>query len=131
MASISEITRQIKSDSFQMSLLSGEIRNQALDAISRALVEKKDLILEANKSDLEKAALAKLGSPIIKRLKFDEQKLSDVISGIQSLISLKDPLWNVSLTPISLYIELLAQSALSVLSLNPGRMPWSRLRPFA
>ncbi len=108
MASISEITRQIKSDSFQMSLLSGEIRNQALDAISRALVEKKDLILEANKSDLEKAALAKLGSPIIKRLKFDEQKLSDVISGIQSLISLKDPLWNKQLereldTDLTLY----------------------------
>ena len=108
MASISEITRQVKSDSFQMSLLSGDIRNQALDAISRALVEKKDLILEANKSDLEKAALAKLGSPIIKRLKFDEQKLSDVISGIQSLISLKDPLWNKQLereldTDLTLY----------------------------
>ena len=94
MTSISEITRQIKADSFQMSLLSGDVRNQALEAIAKALRAKKNEILEANKADLEKAAAAKLASPILKRLKFDEQKLSDVISGIQSLISLKDPLWN-------------------------------------
>lgn len=94
MASISEITKQIKADSFQMSLLRGDVRNQALEAIAKALLAKKDAILEANKADLEKAVTAKLASPILKRLKFDEQKLSDVISGIQSLISLKDPLWS-------------------------------------
>ena len=94
MSNISEITGQIKADSFQMSLLSGDIRNQALDAIAKALVEKKDMILEANKADLDQAITAKLAAPILKRLKFDEQKLSDVISGIQSLIALQDPLWN-------------------------------------
>ena len=94
MTSISEITKQIKADSFQMSLLSGDVRNQALESIAKALLAKKDDIMEANKADLEKAAAAKLASPILKRLKFDEQKLSDVISGIQSLISLKDPLWS-------------------------------------
>ncbi|MEL7656863.1 MAG: glutamate-5-semialdehyde dehydrogenase [Bacillota bacterium] len=84
----------MKADSFQMSLLSGEVRNQALAAIAKALLANKEEILEANKADLEKAAAAKLASPILKRLKFDEQKLADVVSGIQSLISLKDPLWN-------------------------------------
>ncbi len=94
MSNISEITKQIKSDSYQMSLLSGDIRNQALDTIAKALLEKKEIIMEANKIDLDKAASAKLASPIIKRLKFDDQKLSDVITGIQSLITLEDPLWN-------------------------------------
>ncbi|MDD3169828.1 MAG: gamma-glutamyl-phosphate reductase, partial [Eubacteriales bacterium] len=94
MSNINEITRQIKADSFQMSLLSGEIRNRALESIAEALQAKKDQIFNANQTDLNKAADARLASPIIKRLKFDEQKLSDVISGIQSLITLKDPLWN-------------------------------------
>jgi len=94
MAGIKEITKQIKADSFQMSLLSGDVRNRALEEIRKALLEKKDRILEANRTDLEKAAAAKLATPIVKRLVFDEQKLSDVISGIESLITLKDPLWN-------------------------------------
>lgn len=94
MSNINEITRQIKADSFQMSLLDGEVRNRALEAIEKALQGKKDQIFEANKTDLNNAAAAKLASPIVKRLKFDDQKLSDVISGIQSLITLKDPLWN-------------------------------------
>lgn len=94
MSNIHEITRQIKADSFQMSLLSGEIRNRALEAIAEALQEKKDQIFKANQEDLDRAADAGLASPVVKRLKFDNQKLSDVISGIQSLITLKDPLWN-------------------------------------
>lgn len=98
MAEIYEITKQIKADSFQMSLLDGGTRNQALKKIAEALQAKKDQILDANQADLEKAASAGLPSPIVKRLKFDEQKLADVISGIESLISLKDPLGKNMLT---------------------------------
>lgn len=94
MTGIYEITKQIKADSFQMSLLSGDVRNHALKEIMKALLDNKDDILQANRADLEKAAAAMLASPIVKRLKFDEQKLADVISGIESLITLKDPLWN-------------------------------------
>lgn len=94
MTAIHEITKQIKADSFQMSLLNGDVRNRALEMIASALQEKKDQIFEANKADLDHAFEAKLASPIIKRLKFDEAKLSDAISGIQNLITLKDPLWN-------------------------------------
>lgn len=94
MSNIIEITKQIKLDSTQMSLLEGAVRNNALAAIASALAENQEKIFAANKSDLSKAAEAGLASPIIKRLKFDEQKLSDAIAGINSLITLKDPLWN-------------------------------------
>ncbi len=94
MAGLYEITRQVKADSFQMSLLGENVRNSALEVIAKELQSKKDQIFEANRADLDKAAAAKLASPIVKRLKFDEQKLADVIGGIQSLIGLKDPLWN-------------------------------------
>ena len=94
MSNINEITRQIKLDSAQMSLLGGDVRNRALEAIAKALSDNREKIFAANQADLDKAAESGLASPIVKRLKFDEQKLSDVIAGINSLITLKDPLWN-------------------------------------
>jgi glutamate-5-semialdehyde dehydrogenase len=94
MATISKITRKIKSDSFMMSLLDGQLRNKALDAIAKALLENKAKILAANMADLENGINSHLPEPILKRLKFDEQKLKDVVDGIKSLITLKDPLWN-------------------------------------
>ena len=97
MSTINDIAKQIKTDSFQLSCLSNEVRNTALKEISRALLSNQSKIKEANKLDLEKAVSAGLAAPIMKRLKFDGQKLSDVVAGIESLISLKDPLWNTLL----------------------------------
>lgn len=94
MVNISEVTRKVKNDSFQMAYLSDEIRNNALELISIDLEKNKDRIFEANKMDLDHAVINNISLPVLKRLKFDEQKLSDIIDGIKSLISLKDPLWN-------------------------------------
>ena len=71
-----------------------QLRNKALDAIAKALLENKAKILTANMADLETGVNSHLPEPILKRLKFDEQKLKDVVDGIKSLITLKDPLWN-------------------------------------
>ncbi|MDD2190314.1 MAG: glutamate-5-semialdehyde dehydrogenase [Eubacteriales bacterium] len=94
MSMISEITKKVKTDSFQMSLLDETARNNALNAIAKSLLGKKAQILAANKIDLEKGEQTGLAAPILKRLNFDEQKLHDVVDGIKNLISLKDPLWN-------------------------------------
>ncbi|MGI6730852.1 MAG: glutamate-5-semialdehyde dehydrogenase [Anaerovoracaceae bacterium] len=94
MSKIKEITGKIKNDSFKMAYLSGEARNNSLKEIYMALEQNTDKILEANQKDLQAAEAAGISAPILKRLKFDEQKLQDVINGIKSLITLKDPLWN-------------------------------------
>jgi len=94
MVNISEITKKIKEDSFLMACISNDIRNNALIEIVSALMDNKERIFEANKVDLKNAIEVNISSPALKRLKFDDQKLSDVIDGIKSLISLKDPLWN-------------------------------------
>ena len=39
--------------------------------------------------DLKQAEIDKVAAPIIKRLKFDETKLRDVIAGIEDLVKLK------------------------------------------
>ncbi|MDO4553028.1 MAG: glutamate-5-semialdehyde dehydrogenase, partial [Bacillota bacterium] len=95
--SVRETAARIKGDSFTMAALSGEARNKALADIRLALRQGRDRILAANQADMEAAAAQKLPEPIIKRLKFDDQKIDDVCAGIESLIGLPDPLFQVLL----------------------------------
>lgn len=90
---IKETARSVKADSFQMSALSNDLRNAALTAVSRALYDHRDEIREANDLDLRWAEEARIPDPVLKRLKFDEQKLKDARAGIESLVSLPDPLF--------------------------------------
>ena len=94
---IKEETRKMKLVSPFMAASSEEVRNNALKNIRSALLESRDEIFEANGKDLENAAGSGISQAIAKRLKFDEHKLSDCISGIDSLISLPDPLGKITL----------------------------------
>ncbi|MEA4988609.1 MAG: glutamate-5-semialdehyde dehydrogenase [Anaerovorax sp.] len=97
MQSIEEITSQIKKDSFKMAALTNEARNNALKSIAQKLQENRVKIQVANALDLEEAEKNSIPDPILKRLKFDEKKLQDVLNGIDSLISLPDPLFQTLL----------------------------------
>lgn len=85
--------KKVKGDSFIMASLSEETRNNALEAVAKALNENKEAIFDANKRDLEAANETGLAAPIINRLKFDEHKLSTCTTGIYDLIDLEDPLF--------------------------------------
>lgn len=90
---IREQAKFVKLASPKMAGSSEEQRNNALQAVVKALEERKEEIFAANKADLEQAEKDNVAVPIIKRLKFDEIKLRDVIAGINDLISLEDPLF--------------------------------------
>ena len=89
--------RKMKEDSPIMAALPSETRNKALEAAGKALLENKEKIFQTNKEDMEAAEKAGLGQAVMKRLKFDEHKLEDVIKGIRDLISLPDPLSQIQL----------------------------------
>ena len=74
-----------------------EERNQALSQIAEALKAGAEEIFAANAKDLEKAKADGVAPSIMKRLKFDEGKLRDVLGGIAQLISLPDPLGKVQI----------------------------------
>ncbi|MCQ2516696.1 MAG: glutamate-5-semialdehyde dehydrogenase [Saccharofermentans sp.] len=86
-----------KQASFQMAILDTNLKDNALKAVAEALEANKDYIFEANNRDLDNAVKEGLEGPLVKRLKFDEHKLSDVIEGINSLIGLDDPVGKVKL----------------------------------
>ncbi|MDR1136306.1 MAG: glutamate-5-semialdehyde dehydrogenase [Clostridiales Family XIII bacterium] len=90
---VADIAAAVKSDSFLMASVSGILRNEALDAIADALISGKDAIFAANKADIDAGMRSNLPEPLLKRLKFDEQKLHDSVEGIKGLIALPDPLF--------------------------------------
>ena len=82
---------QCKKAAIFISALSIEIKNKALQNIIKDLEEKAGLIIEANQKDLIQAEKDNLDTPLMKRLKFDRTKISEVNDGIASLIKLEDP----------------------------------------
>jgi len=84
--------KNIKSVGISLAASSTAERNNALLAVKEALIREKDKIFEANQLDVKAAENDGLGKSVIKRLKFDESKLSGVIDGIDQLISLPDPI---------------------------------------
>lgn len=89
---IKEQAAMMKLDSSKMAAMSLEVRNEALKAVAAALLADKDRIISANKSDLEQAEADGLQPPVLKRLKFNEDKINAVVEGIKDLIKLPDPL---------------------------------------
>lgn len=89
--------KKMKEDSPQMAALSIEVRNQALLAAAEALLNAREEIFKANEEDIEAARKAGIPQAVMKRLKFDQHKLEDVIQGIRELVKLKDPLAKVQM----------------------------------
>ncbi len=88
---------KMKADSPKMAALSLETRNQALKAAALALQEHREEIFQANRKDMEAAQTAGVLPSVMKRLKFDEEKLKAVIEGMEQLIKLPDPLSKIQL----------------------------------
>ena len=86
-----------KQASFTMALLDNKTKNDALEAVASALLANKEKIFEANKLDLERSEKEGLEGPLMKRLRFDEHKLNDVVDGVRSLMTLEDPVGNIKL----------------------------------
>ena len=88
---INESAAIAKKASIVLANCSSDLKNKALIEISKALFERQADIIKANKEDLELGIKENLSDPILKRLKFDESKIDDVVSGIKSLINLPEP----------------------------------------
>lgn len=95
---IREEAHNMKMVSPKLAATTNEQRNKALEAVAKALEVNKEKIYEENHKDLELAKQNGISESIIKRLKFDEGKLTSVIDGISQLVSLEDPVGKVIFT---------------------------------
>jgi glutamate-5-semialdehyde dehydrogenase len=92
---IKEKAALMKLDSPLMASKSADVRNNALSNIAKALVANQDEIFVANEKDLKEAEDNNIPESVVKRLKFNKEKLNDVIKGIDNLIKLADKVYEV------------------------------------
>jgi glutamate-5-semialdehyde dehydrogenase len=88
---VREAAASVREAQLRLGSMETDAKNRVLKALSDALAERKEEIFRENCLDLEKARSNELEAPLLKRLKFDEKKLEEVLQGIASLVSLPDP----------------------------------------
>ena len=71
------------------------MKDSALAAISKALIENKQLIIEANAKDIAAAKANGMTEAKQDRLKLDEKRIEGIAKGVDELIALKDPIGEV------------------------------------
>ena len=91
---IQEAAQAAKTASIRLAAVKTEIKNKALQAIAEALASGGAAISAANQEDLRISEANHLPEPLLKRLKFDQKKIDEVIAGIESLIKLPEPVGN-------------------------------------
>jgi glutamate-5-semialdehyde dehydrogenase len=85
------VAAMAKKASSLMGALDTDAKNAALREIRAALPAARARIFEANREDLLSAEQGGLDAPLVKRLRFDEEKLGEVCAGMESLEKLPDP----------------------------------------
>lgn len=73
----------------------GEKKNQALEAIAKALKEQSAKILEANKIDLENGKQNGLSQALLDRLMLNEARIEGIAQGVLEVAAFPDPIGTV------------------------------------
>ena len=91
-----DLVKNAKDSTYKLQSLNTEIKNYALSEIAKNIEKRKSEIFEANNKDLENAKELlnnkKISLSMFNRLKLDDNKMIDIISGIKDVIKLEDPI---------------------------------------
>jgi glutamate-5-semialdehyde dehydrogenase len=92
-----DLARTTKTAAQELALLPGPARDQAIEAIARALEAAVPDILVANAADCEAAQAEGIAASLYARLKLDETKLRGEIAGVRDVGRLPDPVGSVQI----------------------------------
>ena len=98
MHSLQQMASDARQAALNLAVTDIETRNAALLRITESLYDHREEIFMANHLDLQQAEEEKLAAPMKLRLAFHDKKLSQVIRGIQELITMPDPLGMTTLS---------------------------------
>lgn len=92
MHDLHEISSKARAAFTDLSVSPVETRNAALLRIADQLSARKEEIFSANRADIQVAESEGLSEPLLHRLKFADEKLNQVSSGLKALALLPDPI---------------------------------------
>lgn len=87
---IREAAERAREASYRLSSLPLTKRNEALASIAEALQANKVKIVEANARDLDAAHSERISPVLIKRLRYDETKITESVQSVRSLMDQED-----------------------------------------
>ncbi len=86
-----DVARRARSAAREMANVGGEARNKAILAIAEQMQSQKERIKEVNSEDVGEASKSGLGTPLIRRLRLDDEKIAELTNGLRLLAELEDP----------------------------------------
>lgn len=84
-----ELSKKAKKDFVK---LSTKDKNKILENIKISMEKNRENILDANKNDYDKGLSNNMAEGLLDRLKFDDQRIDSMISSIDQMIKLPDPI---------------------------------------
>jgi len=95
--SIIEIAQKTRVSARKLAVLSADAKNQAIEAMAKALEAAAPDIVAANAADCKAAEADGIAKPLYDRLKLDESKLKSAIAGVRDVAKLPDPVGSVQI----------------------------------
>ncbi|MGQ9621985.1 MAG: glutamate-5-semialdehyde dehydrogenase [Candidatus Caldatribacteriaceae bacterium] len=95
MEEVRAVARRAKEASPEIARLSSAEKNAFLLRLAENLTAKKNFILEANTSDLERGRASGMKKALLDRLELNEKRIEDMASGLRHVASLPDPVGEV------------------------------------
>ena len=90
-----KIAQASKRASYKLAMASTEDKNKALERMANGLLKAKDVLIKANKQDLENARKKKLSSAFIDRLTLNEKRIEKMASDIRDVVKLENPVGTI------------------------------------
>jgi glutamate-5-semialdehyde dehydrogenase len=94
-ATVAEICAAARRASRTLATLGSGVKDEALEAIAAALLQRTPEILEANARDLEAGREHNLSVALLDRLALDERRIAAIAAGVRKIAALPDPVGEV------------------------------------
>ncbi len=88
---VTQLAQAARAASRQLALAGSGVKNKALALMAQALEENHELILQANRIDLERAGAKGLSSAMLDRLSLNPKRILGMVQGLEDIIKLPDP----------------------------------------
>ena len=87
--------RQAKSASKKLAFTPTRVKNEALLALSRALLDKEDIILRNNEKDYKESQASGMSAAMLDRLMLDSARLKGISEDVRTVAALPDPVGEI------------------------------------
>ena len=92
---INDLGKKAKAASIKIRVLNPENKKIAYDFLEKNIKNKSNVILDANKLDIENAIKNNLSKPLINRLKINEESILGIIKSINQIKNQPDPIGEI------------------------------------